>query len=107
MTDFWEPPEWLKKKVIDRDKNCVYCGIKLKEYYSGKGKDKATLEHIENRPCVEEWNIAMCCNSCNSSKGTKKLPIWLKSTSFKKKKINMDKFAPIIKEYLKKNRFLE
>jgi len=106
MTENWDPPDWLKRKVIARDKSCVYCGIKLKEYYRGKGKDKATLEHIENRPCVEEWNIAMCCNSCNSSKDQMKLLDWFESDYCKGKNelkvlINKETVAPIIKEYIK------
>ena len=98
MTDNWDPPDWLKKKVMNRDKLCVYCHVKLKE---SPGKDRATLEHIENRPNVEEWNIAMCCNSCNASKSRKRLLDWFESPYCKEKNINKETVADIIKDYIK------
>jgi len=105
MANDWNIPPWLEKKVKDRDKYCVYCNILLKEYPHTKGnpRDKATFEHIDNNEKnISEENIAMCCSSCNSSKGPQKLQDWLKSESptFKKKKITEETIAPIIKKYL-------
>lgn len=96
--------EEIEQKVRKRDKHCVYCHIRLKEYYAGKGKDKATIEHMNNDgPYDKEWNLAMCCNSCNSSKFDKNLLDWFESTYCKRKKINKESVANVIKEYLKRN----
>ena len=103
MANDWNIPDWLEKKVRNRDKFCVYCNIKLQEYVHTKGnpKDKATFEHIENNASnISEANIAMCCNSCNSSKSAKKLQNWLESDYCKKKNINKETVATIIKQYL-------
>jgi 5-methylcytosine-specific restriction endonuclease McrA len=104
MANNWNIPEWLEKKVRSRDKLCVYCRIKLKEYLLTKGtpSDKATFEHIDNDgPNDKEWNIAMCCASCNASKGTKKLMDWLETPHCKENNINEKTVANIIKEFIK------
>jgi hypothetical protein len=42
-------------------------------------KTKATWEHIINVIRINgPENIALCCSSCNASKGNKKLEEWLK-----------------------------
>ena len=89
----WGIPDQLVEKVKKRDKLCAYCSVKLNK---SPGCDKSTLEHIVNpksdKPTPEEnseWNIVMCCSSCNSSKGAKKLSIWLNSDYCKKKKITL------------------
>ena len=108
MTNNWNIPEWLEKKVKKRDKSCVYCHIKLKEYPSIKGTpcDKATFEHIDNDGLPSEENIAMCCSSCNASKGTKKLLDWFNSCYCKKKEINKETVAGIIKRYIETSKNL-
>ena len=45
-------------------------------------------------------NIARCCSPCNSSKGKKLLADWLQSNYCKKKNINKDTVAPVIKKAL-------
>jgi hypothetical protein len=57
--------------------------------YLTSGTDKITRE-----------NIARCCASCNSSKGTKDLFDWLESNYCKKKNINKNTVAPIVKNAL-------
>ena len=101
MTNNWNIPNWLEEKVRKRDKFCVYCHVKLKEYPHTKGTphDKATWEHIDNDGLSIEKNIALCCASCNASKGTKKLSVWLKSDYCKEKRINKETVANITKNY--------
>jgi hypothetical protein len=68
---------------------------------------KESIEHIEN----ETWkknpavlgDLAICCGSCNSSKGKKELMKWLNSPNGKGSEINKNKLAPIIKKWIKKN----
>ena len=105
MTNNYGMPDWLEKKVRNRDKFCVYCHVKLKEYYKGKGKNKATIEHMNNDgPLDKEFNLAMCCSSCNSSKGVKRLLKWLDSPYCKKKNISKETVANVIKKFIQKNK---
>ena len=97
MVNKWDIPDWLERKVRNRDKFCVYCKVRLKEHPYGH---KATFEHIDNNGLPTEDNIAMCCFSCNASKGTEKLLDWLGSPHCKRKKINEKTVARIVKKYI-------
>ena len=84
----WNIPEWLEKEVLDRDKVCVYCGVKFGSSKESR-KTQASWEHIINDDSIiTRENIARCCVACNSSKGTKKLSDWINSNYCKKKGIN-------------------
>lgn len=63
----------------------------MKEYPHTKGtpNDKATIEHIDNNETnISEFNIVLCCGSCNKSKREKKLSDWLESPYCKKRGIS-------------------
>jgi len=99
----WGIPEWLEQEVRNRDKKCVYCGVVMLESVpqgSPRGQ-AATWEHIINdASIVTRENIARCCSSCNSSKGTKDLAVWIESPYCKKRGINRETVAPIIRKAL-------
>jgi hypothetical protein len=100
----WGIPDWLEREVKDRDKTCVYCGTQMNEQLlpSGPRKAVATWEHIINDSnIVTRESIARCCVACNSSKGTMKLSDWLQSGYCKKRGINKDTVAEIVKEALR------
>jgi hypothetical protein len=100
----WGIPDWLEKEVKDRDKRCVYCGTQMIAQMppSGPRKAVATWEHIINdAKIVTRENIARCCVACNSSKGKKKLSDWLKSSYCKKRVINKDTVAEVVREALR------
>ena len=100
----WNIPDWLEKEVKERDKACVYCGIQMIEQMppGGSRKSVATWEHIINdASIITRENIARCCVSCNSSKGTKKPTDWLHSSYCKKRGINKDTVAEVVKNALK------
>lgn len=105
MADKYHIPNWLEMKVRKRDKFCVYCHLELKEYPNAIGtpSDKATIEHMDDNAVKNptEENIAMCCGSCNSSRGPKKLLEWFESDYCKKKGINKESVAKIVKDYMK------
>jgi uncharacterized Fe-S cluster protein YjdI len=104
LSNKWNIPQWLEKEVRERDKNCVYCHIELKEYPRTKGTpgDKATWEHIDNDDTnISKQNIVRCCHSCNASKGAKKLSNWLESPYCKKRNINQETIAKIVQDHLK------
>ncbi len=95
----WNIPNWLELKVIQRDINCVYCGIKFDKKNK---KNSATWEHIINdAKIITEENIALCCCSCNASKGAKKLSDWLNSNYCNNKKININNVSLVVKRHLK------
>jgi len=99
----WGIPDWLEKEVRERDKTCVYCGIQMIEKMPSGSyrKSVATWEHIINdERIINRENIARCCVSCNSSKGTKKLKDWIQSSYCRKRGINQDTVAEVVKEAL-------
>ena len=93
----------LETFIRRKYKNCIYCGIKLKNSKKNY-HDKATIEHIDNivRHRTKD-NLAMCCNSCNASKG--KLPLWnwLRKGYCIKKDVKTE-MAPIARNFLRKHR---
>jgi hypothetical protein len=101
----WDIPEWLEEEVKKRDKACVYCGIQLIERMppSGFRRAVATWEHIINDArIITRENIARCCVSCNSSKGTKKLSDWMQSSYCKQRGIDEATVAEVVKNALRK-----
>jgi 5-methylcytosine-specific restriction endonuclease McrA len=68
----WNIPEWLETHVLERDKDCIYCRATFEPL---SPKARPTWEHIINdSQMVTRENIALCCISCNSSKGNRPLP---------------------------------
>lgn len=99
----WNIPDPLEDEIRARDKNCVYCGVVLlhKLPRGSPRKALATWEHIINDArIVTRENIALCCCSCNASKGQKALVDWLQSTYCKKLCIHEDNVAQVVKEAL-------
>lgn len=100
----WGIPDWLEQEVKERDKACVYCGTQLIDQMpsSGPRTSVATWKHIINDACIiTPENIARCCVPCNSSKGTKTLTDWIQSSYCKKRGINKDTVAEVVKETLR------
>ena len=97
MANNWNISDRLEKKIKNRDKICVYCRAVFRDNF----RDKATWEHIDNNENnICESNITLCCHSCNASKGNRKLEDWLNSLYCKKKKINEETVASIIKQFI-------
>jgi hypothetical protein len=101
----WGIPHWLEDEVKVRDKTCVYCGVKLINAVSPgvPRKALATWEHIINdASIITRENIALCCASCNSSKGTKTLADWMRSSYCQRHGINENTVALVVKNALRK-----
>ena len=95
----WHIPDWLENEVRARDIYCVYCGVQmLDRYIPGTSRGRvATWEHIINDArIISRENIALCCASCNSSKGNKLLSEWIESDYCKIHGINNRSVAPVI-----------
>jgi len=96
----WNIPDWLEIMVRARDKHCIYCGLKFDPLGTSK-ELKPTWEHIVNdASIINDKNIALCCISCNASKGAKELSEWLLSKYCKIRKISKDTVAEVVKNHL-------
>ena len=96
----WNIPKSIELAIISRDTHCIYCGIKFESVPLKRG-DKTSWEHIINdAKIVSLENIALCCVSCNASKGSKPLSDWLNSDYCKRKNISKYTVAPVAKNHL-------
>ena len=109
MTNRFGIPEKELAKIRERDKKCVYCHKEM-VYPSvvSKKKDSATIEHLNYdgpfywKEGLEMQDLVICCGSCNSSRGDKKLKDWFKSPYCLSKGINENTVSEPVKEYLKR-----
>ena len=86
MANRWGIPKEVEAYVVLRDFKCVYCSI---DFSNLSSKTKKTWEHIINDIRINNSdNIALCCSSCNASKGNKVLEDWLESKYCKNKQIS-------------------
>ncbi len=98
MANNWSIPSWLESRIRKRDKTCVYCRVKFTRP-KGPRKTTASWEHIINdASIITEKNIALCCCSCNSSKGARNLSDWLLSRYCTERKITPETVAAVVKE---------
>lgn len=105
MANKYGIPEDELQKIRARDKTCVYCHKSMWEPQANiSRKDWATIEHLNYLP---PWNnsktVAICCGSCNSSRGIKKLTDWFKSPYCIDKNINEKTVAKPVREYIANN----
>ncbi|MGJ5642861.1 HNH endonuclease [Formosa sp. S-31] len=101
MANRWGITKDVEKIVRERDTSCVYCGIVFSNDNSSR-KNKPSWEHIINDIRINGTNnIAICCMSCNASKGSKLLENWLDSDYCKKKKISINSVSEVVKMALK------
>ncbi|ENW22051.1 HNH endonuclease [Acinetobacter haemolyticus] len=98
MANNWHIPADLEREIRQRDRACVYCG---NEFLSHKESIKASAswEHIINdASIITRENICLCCRGCNSSKGQKKLLVWLQTKYCKQRNITEKTVSFIIKQ---------
>jgi hypothetical protein len=102
MSNQYGLPEKELEKIRIRDKTCVYCHKKMLDTSSSNRRDWATIEHLNYLP---PWNnpatVAICCGSCNSSRGQKKLMDWFKSQYCLDRNINKKTVAEPVKIFIK------
>ena len=69
----------------------------------GTRKAMATIEHFDNTDVSpdNQLNIAICCVSCNRSKGETDLMKWLESPYCMKRNINERTVSRVVKRWLK------
>ncbi|WP_167619504.1 HNH endonuclease [Maribellus sediminis] len=97
MANRWGIPKEVEEFVIKRDNKCVYCHVDFSSKNLSR-KNKPSWEHIVNDIRINGTeNIALCCLSCNASKGSKLLEEWLDSEYCKKKDITRESVAKVVK----------
>ena len=100
MANRWGISKNVEELVKRRDISCVYCGISFANPVVTH-KTRPTWEHIVNDIRINgPDNIALCCGSCNASKGRKLLSDWLNGKYCATKGITRDNVAVVVKEYL-------
>lgn len=96
----WNIPQWLEEEIRGRDSACIYCGVTF-DSIVGHGS-RASWEHIINdAKIITRENIALCCRSCNSSKGARLLANWINSPYCKRRRINRETVAEIVRTALR------
>ncbi|WP_066630054.1 hypothetical protein [Labilibacter marinus] len=102
MANLWGIPNEVEKLVIKRDIKCVYCGIEFSHEKIPR-KNKASWEHIINDIRLNrEDNVALCCISCNASKGAKLIKEWFKSDYCKRKNISLETVSLVVRNVVLK-----
>jgi hypothetical protein len=92
----WNIPNELETAVLERDQNCVYCGIVF-NIMNPERRNQPSWEHIINDArIISPENIARCCIGCNASKGAKPLLEWLNSSYCKRMNISAKTVAPVV-----------
>lgn len=103
----------IPKEVIEairvRDVNCAYCGKEMLFPYDRKrATGSATIEHL-NFDGPFYWkdgllpeDIVICCGSCNSSRGIKRLEDWFASAYCVKNAICIESVSEAVRDYLKR-----
>jgi hypothetical protein len=75
-------PAEAERRIRARDTRCVYCG---KSFSQDSRRNMPTIEHLNERPPfywqhgLKEEGLAICCGSCNSSRGNKSLREWFRT----------------------------
>lgn len=104
MANKWGIPSDVEAFVLERDKTCVYCNV---SFDNSIRKLKPSWEHIVNDIRINgPDNIALCCVSCNASKGAKELEVWMNSNYCLRKNINIETVADVIKKALQNKPYL-
>ena len=75
----WNIPPSLEQLVHARDLNCIYCRRQFGDALAARGSRKSWEHIVNDETIITPENIALCCISCNASKGTKLLRDWLSS----------------------------
>lgn len=95
-------PKAELQKIFERDIVCVYCEKKMRSHSAENPRgDWFTIEHLNYRP---PWNnpatVTICCWSCNSSRGNKKIREWLKTPYCSERGITESSVSIVVQKYI-------
>jgi 5-methylcytosine-specific restriction endonuclease McrA len=108
MANYYGIPLTIVRTLRARDRRCVYCGRAMRAHRHTRGTpgNKATIEHLNHRARWGESsldNLAICCGTCNSSRGNKPIAAWFASTYCDKHHITARTVAPVVKQFLRQH----
>jgi len=66
----------LVKFLIDRDKNCIYCGVKLE-------RKNTDVDHINPFKPLSKDNAVLACSKCNKEKTSSDVLQWMTYKGYK------------------------
>lgn len=89
-----------EREILARDLSCIYCGQVFAD--ASRRGQRRSWEHIVNdATMISPANIALCCISCNASKGAKLLAVWMDSRYCTARGIDQDTIAPVARAALR------
>jgi len=96
-------PSGKLNEIFNRDKKCVYCKKKMISHEPGsKRADWYTIEHLNYMP---PWNnpatVVICCWSCNSSRGNKKIVNWFSTEYCRSRNIGIETVSITVEDYIR------
>lgn len=104
MANRWNIPPALEDEIRSRDLACIYCGVVFSSSPVAHG-NRASWEHIVNdATIITRENIALCCCSCNASKGQKVLGDWLGGNYCQSRGITRESISQVAKNALQHER---
>lgn len=95
-------PKTELQKIFERDKVCVYCRKIMKSHESNNLRtDWFTIEHLNYAlPWNNPETVTICCWSCNSSRGNKKIRDWFNTQYCINKNITENTVSKTVQNYL-------
>jgi hypothetical protein len=104
MSNKYGLPEDQLDRIRARDTRCVYCEKEMRAPIKGTpATDWATIEHLNRFPPFDDaTTVAICCMSCNASRGAKKITDWFESDYCQKRDVNFSSVAEPVREYLRR-----
>ena len=102
MANKYGLPELELERVRARDVNCVYCDKAQKPPSPDvPASDWATIEHLNRFPPFNDPStIAICCMSCNASRGNKKIIDWFETKYCRQHSIGLTTVAQSVLDFL-------
>ncbi len=104
-------PQEVLSEIRMRDRVCAYCRRNMTYPYRRENSGYcATIEHLNfDGPFywlkgLKECDIVICCKSCNSSRGVKRLPDWFKTPYCIDNNINARTVAAPVRSYLRRQK---
>ena len=103
MKNSYGLPKKELSKIKERDEFCVYCHKTMLEHsLDNPRSDWYSIEHLNYLP---PWNntetVVICCWSCNSSRGNKKIEVWFETEYCRSRNINEETVTVTVRDYIR------
>jgi hypothetical protein len=107
MANGYGIPRDVESRLREKFKVCAYCRQEMHGYAGVRDRrQQATIEHLNRdgpfhwSDLLQEEDLVICCGSCNSSRGTKQLAVWFRSTYCRDNGISETTVAAEVREHL-------